>query len=375
MKTPDTIKSIYIHIPFCKSKCIYCGFYSKPPAQFDIEKLLNTEIKELKNSSFAKPVKTLYIGGGSPASVGSDALCSFLSEVVKLTGNAEEFTIEINPADVDETFLRTLFDLGINRISIGVQSFNDDELVFLGRRYNAKQVWETIAICKKIGFKNISIDLIFALPGSDLNDWRQTLAKAIEMDVQHISAYSLTYETNTPLEKIKSAGQLKPVDEETDRKMYETTIETLADAGFWHYEISNFAKPGFECQHNLAYWKNDFYVGIGPAACSYIEGLRTENINDIEKYITQKDAATETFEITPQEKACQTAVLGLRLIKGFDLAEYKQKTGFDIFEIFKNSIEKNLKLNLLQIKDNRLRLTKPALPIADSVLCDFAEQD
>jgi len=368
-------KSVYIHIPFCKSKCLYCGFFSKPPAQYDIDKLLNAEIKELKNSAFQKPVNTLYIGGGSPASIGSEALCGFLSEVTALTGKAGEFTVEINPADVDETFLKKLFGLGVNRISIGIQSFNDAELIFLGRRYTAQQAYETITLCKTIGFKNISIDLIFALPGSDLQSWRQTLKKAIETDVRHISTYSLTYETDTPLEKIKSAGKLKIVDEETDRQMYEIAIEILADAGIEHYEISNFAKHGFECKHNLTYWQNDFYLGIGPAACSYIEGRRIENINDIEKYIIQKNAAAETFEISPQEKACQTAVLGLRLIKGINLAEYQQKTGFDIFELFKVSIEKNLKAYLLQIENNRLSLTKSALPIADSVLCDFAQPD
>jgi oxygen-independent coproporphyrinogen-3 oxidase len=276
---------------------------------------------------------------------------------------------------VNELFLRKLFEIGVNRISIGVQSFNEDELLFLGRRYSPVQVEQTIKICKKIGFENISIDLIFAVPGSNLNTWHQDLLRAVRNDVQHISAYSLTYETNTPLEKIKSLGKIKIVNEELDRLMYERTIWLLGEEGFEHYEISNFAKPGFECRHNLAYWHNDLYIGIGPAACGYVKGLRYENINDIDKYISQSDKKQDTTEITPAEKACQTAVLGLRLIKGFDLAEYKQKTGFDILEIFKSSIEKNLKKNLLELKDNRLSLTKQALPIADSVFCDFAGVD
>ncbi|MEN6385627.1 MAG: radical SAM family heme chaperone HemW [Phycisphaerales bacterium] len=368
-------KSVYVHIPFCKSKCLYCGFYSKPPGQFDIQKLLDSEIEELTNSNFSKPIKTLYIGGGSPASIGCAALCGFLSEVQKITGKAEEFTIEINPADVDENFLRKLFETGVNRISIGIQSFHDDELVFLGRRYKTKQALETIGICKQIGFKNISIDLIFAVPGSNLEKWKQNLETAIKTDVQHISAYSLTYETDTPLEKIRAAGKVNVVSEEEDRQMYEMTIDVLAGAGIEQYEISNFAKPGFECKHNITYWQNDYYIGIGPAACGYIEGLRYENINDINKYIEQKDKKAEKTVISEIEKACQTAVLGLRLVKGIDLNEYQQKTGYDIFKIFKNSMEKNLKANLLQIKDNRLSLTRSALPIADTVLSDFAETD
>lgn len=293
----------------------------------------------------------------------------------KITGKPEEFTVEVNPADVNELFLRRLLEIGVNRISIGVQSFNEDELLFLGRRYTPAQAEETIKTCKKIGFQNISIDLIFAVPGSNLNKWHQNLLRAVRNDVQHISAYSLTYETNTPLEKIKSLGKVKIVNEELDRLMYERTIWLLEEEGFGHYEISNFAKPGFECKHNLAYWHNDLYTGIGPAACGYIEGLRYENIDDIDKYIVRADKMEEKTEITPIEKACQTAVLGLRLIKGIDLTEYKQKTGFDIFELFQNSIEKNLRKNLLELKDNRLSLAKQALPIADSVLCDFAQPD
>jgi oxygen-independent coproporphyrinogen-3 oxidase len=375
MKNSDSPQSVYIHIPFCKSKCLYCGFFSKPPGQFDVANLLNAELDELKNSAFSKPIKTLYVGGGSPASIGSVALCGFLTEVQKITGKAEEFTVEINPADVNELFLRKLFEIGVNRISIGVQSFNEDELLFLGRRYSPAQVEDTIKTCKKIGFGNISIDLIFAVPGSNLNTWHQDLLRAVRNDVQHISAYSLTYETNTPLDKIKSLGKVKIVNEELDRLMYERTIWLLGEEGFEHYEISNFAKPDFECKHNLAYWHNDLYIGIGPAACGYVEGLRYENIDDINKYIVRPDKMEEKTEITPTEKACQTAVLGLRLIKGFDLAEYKQKTGFDIFDIFKSSIEKNIKKNLLELKDNRLSLTKQALPVADSVLCDFAQAD
>ena len=358
---------------------MYCGFFSKPPAQYDVKKLLDAEIIELKKSALKKPVNTLYIGGGSPACIGCVALCDFLSEVAALTGKADEFTVEINPADVNEKFLKKLFEIGVNRISIGVQSFNDKELIFLGRRYTAKNALQIIEAAKTIGFKNISLDLIFAIPGSTIRTWRQNLKNAVETDVSHISAYSLTYEKNTPLEKTKSAGQIKTVGEELDRKMYETAIEILGGAGFEHYEISNFAKPGFQCGHNLTYWKNDFYIGIGPAASSYIPNWRTENISDIAGYIegieNNKNIIAERIKISPVEKASQAAVLGLRLIKGINLTEYKQKTGFDIFELFKDSIEKNLKLNLLQLKNGYLSLTKNALPIADSVLCDFAQPD
>jgi len=395
-------KSVYIHIPFCKTKCTYCGFYSKPPQEYNVGKLLDAENAELKKSSFQKPVNTLYIGGGSPASIGAQMLCGFLSEIVKLTGNAEEFTVEINPADANENLLTGLKSLGVNRISIGVQSFVQKELDFLGRKYSVERIDKIINTVKQAGFANISLDLIFAIPGSTLRTWRQNLKKAIETGVTHISAYSLTYEKNTPLEKTMFAGKIKTVSEELDRKMYETAIEFLAAAGFEHYEISNFAKPGFQCRHNLIYWKNDFYIGIGPAGASYIPNWRTENISDIDKYVgcipletkqpsvpsgykdllsltgcieNDKNPVSERIKISPVEKASQAAVLGLRLIKGINLTEYKKKTGFDIFELFKDSIEKNLKLKLLQLKNDNLSLTAGALPIADSVLCDFAQPD
>ena len=380
-------KSVYIHIPFCKSKCSYCGFFSKPANQYDVKRVLNAEIAELKKSSFSKPVSTLYIGGGSPASVGCEILCSFLSKVVELTGAAGEFTVEINPADADEKLLKELFELGVNRVSIGVQSFCDNELAFLGRGYSAKQAEKIIGAAEIIGFKNIGIDLIFAVPGSNLKNWRQTIKKAIRSSVQHISAYSLTYEKNTPLEKTKLSGKIKTVDEDTDRKMYETVIKTLTNAGFEHYEISNFAKPGFKCRHNLTYWKNEHYLGVGPAAASFSGDYRIENISDIDKYVecieSDREPAAdfgelsrgEKIKITPSEKASQTAVLNLRLLEGIDLAGYKEKTGFDIFELFSSSIEKNLELKFLQLKDDRLSLTANALPIADSVLCDFAQPD
>lgn len=344
-----------------------------------MEKLLNAEIEELKKSSFSKPIKTLYIGGGSPASIGSPILCGFLSRIVEMTGKPEEFTVEINPSDADKDLFVNLKKTGVNRISIGAQSFILEELDFLGRQYKVEKIEQTINDCKSAGFKIIGLDLIFAVPQSNIESWKLTLKKAIDCDVQHISTYSLSFEENTPLERKKSAGKMKPVDEEIDRKMYEITIEELAKAGFEHYEISNFAKPGFKCRHNLAYWKNDFYIGIGPAAASYIGSYRIENINDIEKYVEcieqNKDSEAEKTGIGAEEKAVQTAVLGLRLIEGIDLTEYQEKTGFDIYKLFGKSIEKNLKLNLLQLKDNRLSLTEKAMPIADGVLSDFALPD
>ena len=372
-------KFIYVHIPFCRSKCFYCGFFSKPADKHNVQKVLDAEIAELEKSQNQKPIETLYIGGGSPACVGGETLCQFLKKIVAITGQPQEFTVEINPNDADEKLFASLKNIGVNRISIGAQSFFQSELDFLGRKYTPEKIFQTIQSVKNSGFKNISIDLIFAIPNSNLKSWRQNLQTAICLDIQHISAYSLTYEKNTPLEKSKLSGNIKNIDEESDREMYETAIETFAAGGFKHYEISNFARAGFNCRHNLAYWKNEQYLGIGPAAASSIGNCRFENISDIEKYVERikqnEDTVDEKMIITDMERAVQTAVLNLRLTEGINLTEYKQKTSFDIYELFKISIEKNRKSNLLQLKNNRLSLTGQGLPIADFVLCDFAEPD
>lgn len=372
-------KFVYVHIPFCKSKCLYCGFFSKPAEKHNVQKVLDAEIAELKKSAIQTPIETLYIGGGSPACIGGQTLCEFLKKILAITGQPKEFTVEINPNDADENLFAELKNIGVNRISIGAQSFIQSELDFLGRKYTPEKIFQTIQSAKNSGFQNISIDLIFAIPNSNLKSWRQNLQTAATLDIQHISAYSLTYEKNTPLEKSKLSGNIKSLDEDADREMYETAIKTLSECGFEHYEISNFAKTGFQCRHNLAYWKNEQYLGIGPAAASSSGNLRFENISDIEKYVERieqnEDAADEKIIITAPERAAQTAVLNLRLTEGINLAQYKQKTGFDIYELFKTSIEKNLKSDLLELSDGCLRLTKNALPIADFVLCDFAEPD
>ncbi|MFA6186196.1 MAG: radical SAM family heme chaperone HemW [Phycisphaerae bacterium] len=372
-------KIIYVHIPFCRVKCFYCGFFSKPADKYNVSKTLDAEIAELKKTQIKRPIETLYVGGGSPACIGGEILSQFLKKIIAITGQPKEFTVEINPNDADEKLFAELKSIGVNRISIGAQSFIQSELDFLGRKYSPEKIFQTIQSAKNSGFQNIGIDLIFAIPNSNLKSWRENLQTAINLDIQHISAYSLTYEKNTPLEKSKLSGNVKNIDEDTDRRMYETAIKTLSTGGFEHYEISNFARAGFKCRHNLAYWKNEQYLGIGPAAASSVGNLRFENISDIEKYAQRikqnEDAADEKIIITDIEKAAQTAVLNLRLTEGINLTEYKEKTGFDIYELFKRTIEKNLKSNLLELNGDCLRLAKDALPIADFVLCDFAEPD
>jgi oxygen-independent coproporphyrinogen-3 oxidase len=272
-----------------------------------------------------------------------------------------------------------LHSLGVNRLSIGAQSFNADELAFLGRRHSVADIGRVVDAAKEAHFENISVDLIFAIPNSTLESWKHSLHLAIDLGVQHISAYCLTYEEGTPLQKAVAAGEVELVDEETDRAMYETAIDELEQAGFKQYEISNFASPGLECKHNLNYWANSPYIGVGPAAGSYWRGKRTLNIANIEKYIEtieSRRAGNVTAESEMPNKiqiACETAVLNLRRRSGIKLEEFKNRTGFDATKLFAEPIGRYRGLGLMDSAGGRLFLTRKALPIADSVLCDFSD--
>jgi oxygen-independent coproporphyrinogen-3 oxidase len=375
---------LYVHIPFCEAKCRYCGFYSEPIKNHAPQRLISAIIAELSEKrgpfDFAQDRQesffTIYIGGGSPSCLPTEQLLRLIREITSHWPKPEEFTIEVNPGQVNKGLLSRLRIAGVTRLSIGAQSFNPDELTFLGRRHSVADISRAVQSAKDGGFENIGLDLIFAIPHSTLESWKYSLRSAIDLGVQHISAYALTYEEGTPLQKAVEACEVEPVDEEIDRQMYETTIDELEKAGFKQYEISNFAKPGFECKHNLNYWANKPYIGIGPAAGAYWNGKRTLNIADIKKYIEaieQGTTVTDESE-TPDniQIACETAVLNLRRRCGIILDEFEKQTGFDAMMLFAEPIGRYRELGLIEATDGRLFLTRGALPIADSVLCDFS---
>ncbi len=383
---------LYVHIPFCDAKCRYCSFYSEPIKNHNPERVVSAIIAELGRYDPARAIQTVYIGGGSPSCLPREQLLRLVVEITSrwpLRGTGfqpvqarpgwpcYEFTVEINPGQVDQDILSRLRNCSVNRLSIGAQSFNADELGFLGRLHSADDIFSAVEAARRAGFENIGLDLIFAIPGSTVDSWKYSLRLATELGVQHISAYALTYEEGTPLKKAVATGEVTPVNEETDRAMYETAIEQLERAGFEQYEISNFAKPGFECRHNLNYWQNNPYIGVGPSAGSYWQGRRTLNVADIEKYIEiiekGADVAVESEISNKIQVACETAVLNLRMKCGIDLKEFKIRTGFDAMELFAEPISKYKELGLIEMTDGRLSLTRTALPIADSVLCDFSD--
>ena len=366
---------LYVHVPLCRGKCRYCGFYSVPAAGRDTGRLADALLKELERYDGVE-FCTAYIGGGSPTILPAEQLVGLARRVADRLPSGAEFTVECNPGQVELGLLEGLRRSGVNRLSFGAQSFRAGELELLGRGHGVGDIGRSVELARQAGFDNVGLDLIFAIPGSSLGDWQYSVEAAIDLGVQHISAYGLSFEPGTVFEAWREGGRLCAVDEELDRAMYEWAVERLGRAGLGQYEISNFARPGFECRHNLGYWANRPFVGIGPGAASYRQGGRVANDPDIERYV----AAVESGRVVPCEvqpvdaadAICETAVLNLRRRAGINLAAFKQRTGRDAIQTFAGPIRRYHGLGLIEVTGGSVRLTPQALPIADSILCDFA---
>jgi len=373
---PDETVGLYIHVPFCDAKCRYCGFYSERLGDQAPGPLVSTLITELARYRAVPAVDTVYIGGGSPTCLPRELLGRITEAVRSQWPAPAEFTVECNPGQTDEQTLSMLRQYGVNRLSFGVQSFHPEELVMLGRRHSVEQATGAVRMAQDLGFDNVGLDLIFAIPGSTLASWRHCLRAAVKLGVQHISAYSLSFEPGTPFEEARRTGLLQTVDEDTDRAMYDLAIDFLASAGFAQYEISNFAQPGCTCRHNQGYWRNHPYIGIGPSAGAYWRGKRTTNLADIDQYIQRVEAGLDAWEQYeepgPDERACETAVLNLRTREGVDVTAFRHATGTDFQEVFATPLRRYEYHGWIEINDNRVRLTRKALAVADSILCDFS---
>ena len=370
---------LYIHIPFCQRKCPYCAFYSVPVSGRSMDRFADALLREIDLYKITTPPETVYIGGGSPTCLPNETLIRLAHSLKQRFGSVEEFTVECNPAQANAELLEGLRASGVNRISIGAQSFDADELKVLGRLHDPGQIQTAVQSAQCAGFENIGLDLIFGLPDSNLMAWQNTLEKAMTLDVQHVSAYSLTIEKGTPFEKAVQQGSLTMIDEALERTMYELACVQFEKAGFGHYEISNFARPGFQCRHNLRYWKNRSVIGIGPASAGWYQGKRTTNVRDIDAYLTHIEAGrfARDEEQTPdlEQIAIETAVLNLRMRQGIDLAAYKQLTGFDLDELFGEAIQKNCDFGFLETTETHVYLTDLGLSFADTVAADFTSPD
>ncbi len=370
---------LYLHVPFCVSKCRYCSFYSEPVASFDTGRVVSAMCVEMGRYGRGVEVDTVYVGGGSPSCLPRAEFFALVDEIASQFGEVEEFTVEVNPGQVDLEFLRGLNVRGVNRLSIGGQSFVDEELSLLGRIHKASDIVRAYEVAREGGFCNISIDLIFAIPGATVESFGYSLERVIALGCEHVSAYSLSIEPGTVFGRACGSGEMVKTEEQTDRAMYERAIEELEAAGLGQYEISNFARVGFECAHNLKYWANDTYIGIGAGAWSYYDGWRYSNAADIGKYCEMLESG-ESARVGGHlsegvEAACETAVLNLRRRKGICRREFMERCGCDVMELFGETVERYAAAGLLETSDEdggRLYLSQEALPIADRVLCDFS---
>ncbi|TAN61002.1 radical SAM family heme chaperone HemW [bacterium] len=368
------MNSLYIHIPFCRKKCIYCDFYSVAYEQnlaADYTNVLREQIKQLDGS-----FSTIYIGGGTPTVLGREALSNLLGGLKRFIGPEVEFTVEANPESLSKDILELFLDSGVNRLSLGIQSFDNDKLKKLGRIHNGASGQEAVYLAQDAGFKNISIDLIFGVWNETPEDWKQELRKAAALPIQHISGYSLTYEKDTPLFELAQEKKITPLEDEIAAQMYEETIDFLQKEGFNQYEVSNFAKEGYACRHNQNYWENNSYIGLGASAVSYVDGIRKENVSDAGEYIARykKEESLEVFqeELSPIEKAKETAAVKIRTNEGIDFNWFKQKTGFDFGELQEGALSRLtdkglISYNMRCAKAPRVHLTPKGFLFADTV--------
>lgn len=370
--------SLYIHIPFCKKKCLYCDFYSTTYQKKLSSDYVEALIKQIRQID--APVSSIYIGGGTPSVLGVNLLGPLLKSLKKIITPGIEFTIEVNPESFSKKSAELFLENGINRLSIGLQSFDQQKLRKLGRIHNAKTAQEAVYLAKNSGFKNISIDLIFGVWDEEFPDWKKELQKAVSLPVKHISVYSLTYEKSTPLSKMLKKGLLKPLEDEAVARMYEYAIDFLEERGFSHYEVSNFALGGYICRHNFSYWQNEPYIGLGPSAVSYVEGRRKRNISDTGKYIAKVKRNEKPFvfqeKLSPEKAARETSALKIRTSEGINLDWFRKKTGFDFLRLQKEPLTKLLDEGLIEYKRNNgapdsVCLSKKGFLFCDSVSSEF----
>ncbi len=377
------MSGIYIHIPFCKSRCVYCGFYST--TSLDLRHSYVDAIcreLELRSDYLSEPVSTVYFGGGTPSVLSVDDLDRIFNAVYKYNkvyGNSDgvaEFTIECNPDDITDEFCSFLSSSPVNRISMGVQSFSDGLLKFARRRHGSSQPKLAVERLRHIGIPNISIDLMFGFPNESLEVWRNDIDKALSLGVEHISAYSLMFEEGTCLYGMLQRGEVKECDEETSLAMFNMLIDRLEAAGYEHYEISNFAKPGFRSQHNSSYWHGVPYLGLGASAHSFNGSTRQWNIGDVRKYIDSISCGNIPAEIevlTKDNSYDDMIMTGLRTVEGVSLDEVERRFGKDYLDFLEREALRYVKAKLLKYSvDHRsLSLTRKGLFVSDSVMCDL----
>ncbi|EFX40621.1 radical SAM family heme chaperone HemW [Streptococcus peroris] len=367
--------SAYVHIPFCTQICYYCDFSKVFIKNQPVDSYLEHLLQEFHSYDIQK-LRTLYIGGGTPTALSAPQLETLLDGLTKNLDLSvlEELTIEANPGDLDADKIAVLKNSAVNRVSLGVQTFDDKMLKKIGRSHLEKDIYENIDRLKLAGFDNISIDLIYALPGQTMDQVKDNVEKAITLDIPHMSLYSLILENHTVFMNRMRRGKLPLPKEELEAEMFEYIIEELERSGFEHYEISNFSKPGFESRHNLMYWDNAEYYGIGAGASGYVNGVRYKNHGPIRHYLSAVEAgnARVTEEhLSQREQMEEEMFLGLRKKSGVSITRFEEKFGTSFEDLYGQVVRNLCHQGLLQVEGQQIRMTKKGLFLGDTVAEQF----
>ena len=369
---------IYIHIPFCKRRCIYCDFFSttqseKKPTYIHA---LCQELEMRKNYLKGEEIETIYLGGGTPSQLTEKELNEIFTSlyiIYKVKEDAE-ITLEANPDDLTPEYVSMLRRLPINRISMGIQTFQEETLKQLHRRHTARQAIEAFHRCREAGFRNISIDLMYGLPGETLDTWKEDLQQAIALHPEHISAYHLIYEEGTALWKLREEHQVEEADEDLSVTLFKTMIDELKQAGYQHYEISNFCLPGLHSRHNSSYWTGKKYLGCGPSAHSYDGTSRQWNVSSLEKYIHAIHQGKPDFEIEELDlytRYNDFVITSIRTSWGMSLSYLRMVYGEELYRYCLRMSKPHLSQGVLEIKEDTLKLTQEGIFISDGIMSDL----
>ena len=381
------MNGLYIHVPFCQKRCIYCDFYSTTCGEVEKSQYvqaLGHEIELRADYLPSRTLHTIYIGGGTPSQLSPDELEEIFNTISRTFQIAEdaEITLEANPDDVTEDFASALRELPVNRVSMGVQTFDDHLLLLLNRRHTAKEALTAVERLIRNGIQNISLDLIYGLPQQTLEQWKYDVSEALQLPIRHLSAYALIYEKGTPLFRMREEGIIKETDEDISVEMFRILMDTTEKAGMEHYEISNFAYPGWRARHNSGYWQNMYYLGCGPAAHSYNGKSRQWNSADLEKYLAAQgnvaDAnLVEQENLSQEMKFNETILKSIRTSDGLNLAQLKNDFGDTRTKQLLSTAKKYLDKRLLSLdrKHNILRLTRNGIFVSDGIMSDLMEID
>ena len=369
---------IYIHIPFCKRRCIYCDFFSTTQSEKKAEYVhaLVRELEMRKDYVGDEEIETIYLGGGTPSQLSQEELeeiFAYIYKVYKVTPDAE-ITLEANPDDLTPEYVSMLRTLPVNRISMGIQTFQEETLKLLHRRHTARQAIEAFRRCREAGFQNISIDLMYGLPGETLETWEQDLQQAIDLHPEHISAYHLIYEEGTTLWNLREQNKVEEAEEELSLTLFKTLIERLTKAGYQHYEISNFCLPGLHSRHNSSYWTGKKYLGCGPSAHSFDGISRQWNVSSLEKYLegirsNQLDFELENLDLYTRYN--DFVITSIRTCWGMPLAQLRTTYGETLYNYCLRMAKPHIEQGVLEIKEDTLKLTPQGIFISDGIMSDL----